>query len=157
MAITIRSEAFENGKAIPQHYSQDGRNVSPPLRFDGVPKEARELALIVDDPDAPRKDPYVHWVIYRIPGGAEGLPEAVDTGANPSRTAGARQGRNSAGHTGYDGPAPPPGHGTHHYHFHLYALDHELEIGDEPDKAALLDAMSGHVIGEGEITGTYER
>src|SRR5207249_4461685 len=117
--------------------------------------EARELALIVDDPDAPRDEPFVHWVMYNIPAEQSDLPEAIK--GKFESPGGAMQGKNSFGKIGYGGPAPPPGHGTHHYHFHLYALDQPLQTKGALDKKALLAAISGHVIDEGEIIATYER
>jgi hypothetical protein len=155
--ITLRSPGFEHGQAIPVKYSQDGENLSPPLRWQGAPAETAAFALVVDDPDAPTDEPWVHWVLYDIPAGEESLPEGVRQGAEPSVPSGARQGRNTSGHLGYDGPAPPRGHGTHHYHFKLYALDEAIEPAGEVDKIALLASIRGHVLDEGELIGTYRR
>lgn len=155
--MSITSSAFEDGEPIPEKYSQDGRNVSPPLSWDGVPDGARELALIVDDPDAPMDQPFVHWVIYNIPADATGLPEGVPQGATVSEPQGAVQGVNTAGNQGYDGPKPPHGHGTHHYYFKLRALDAKLDLGPGRSKADLNRAMEGHVLAEAELVGTYER
>jgi len=158
MSIQLTSDAFEPGGTIPTKYTDDGRNVSPPLKWGGVPAGTRELVLIVDDPDAPRAEPFVHWVLYKIPGDAPAIPEAA-----PSRrkdadwVRGAKQGENSRHDIGYFGPSPPRGHGTHHYHFHLYALDKPLEVEGGLDNKALIAAMSGHVLDEGELIGTYER
>ena len=105
---------------------------------------------IVDDPDAPVAEPWVHWVIYKIPGNATGLED----GAIP---AGALEGKNTFGNMGYGGPAPPRGHGVHHYHFKLYALDAPLQLKAGLDKKALLAEMAGHILGQGELIGTYER
>jgi len=160
MSLQISSEAFGDGQRIARKYTGDGENVSPPLHFDSVPKDAKELALIVDDPDAPRAEPFVHWVIYQIPAGQSDLPEAISPDAKLQSPAGAPQalqGKNSFGKIGYGGPAPPPGHGTHHYQFHLYALDEPLKAQGGLDKKALLAAMSGHVIEEAQIVATYER
>jgi hypothetical protein len=157
MAMTLHSTAFENGRPIPEAYSQDGKNLSPPLSWSGAPKEAAEFALIVDDPDAPREEPWVHWLIWKVPGSMDQLPEGVAKGAEPPMPSGARQGTNTSGSAGYDGPAPSKGHGTHHYHFKLYALDAELGLEAGADKAALLEAMEGHVLEEAELVGTYER
>ena len=157
MAVTVRSEAFSHGERIPTQYSQDGENVSPPLRFENVPDEAEELVLIVDDPDAPMDEPYVHWVIYKIPGDLDRLPEGVDDSPRPDQPIGAFQGPNSAGHVGYDGPAPPKGHGTHHYHFKVYAVDEEVNLEPGADKKTVLEVIEGHVLDQGELVGTYER
>src|SRR5437867_4073648 len=106
----------------------------------GCRKKAKELALIVDDPDAPRAEPFVHWVMYKIPADRRDLPEAIAPEAKPQSPTGALQGENSFGKIGYGGPAPPPRHGTHHYRFHLYALDEPLEAKSGLDKEALLAA-----------------
>ena len=155
--LTVRSTAFAAGEAIPGKYTGDGKDVSPPLAFSGAPAGTKQLALICDDPDAPRADPWVHWVIYRIPPDANGLPEGVATTAKLAQPAGTRQGKNSWGKIGYGGPAPPAGHGVHHYHFRLYALDAEIDLPAGAGKAELLAAMKGHVVAEGELIGTYER
>ena len=158
--ITVTSEAFKSGEPIPKKYSEDGSDVSPPLSWQNVPTAAKELALICDDPDAPTSEPWVHWLIYKIPADTNKLPEGVAADAELKSPAGARQGKNSwkMGKTvGYRGPAPPKGHGVHHYHFHLYALDAPLSIESKADKKQLLGAMKGHVLAEGELVGTYER
>lgn len=157
MSLQITSDAFGDGGPIPQKYTEDGENVSPPLHISGVPGQAKELAVVVDDPDAPRDEPFVHWVMYKIPADQSDLPEGIAPSAKPDSLSGAVQGKNSFGKTGYGGPAPPPRHGTHHYHFHVYALDQPLEARSSLDKETLLSKMSGHVIDEGEIIGTYER
>jgi Raf kinase inhibitor-like YbhB/YbcL family protein len=157
MSIRITSTAFESGQPIPRKYTGEGQDVSPALSWQGVPAGTKELALIVDDPDAPTPQPFVHWVIYKIPPTMSGLPEGVATDVSPSEPAGAMQGRNDFKKTGYGGPMPPKGHGTHHYHFKLYALDKPLNVQPGLDKAALLAAMKGSVIAEGELIGTYER
>ena len=127
------------------------------LRWNGVPDGAKELALICDDPDAPTPKPWVHWLIYKIPGDTLGLPEHVPVTPTLQAPVGARQGLTSWETIGYRGPAPPPGHGTHHYHFKLYALDTPLDLDEGADEPALVSAMQGHIIATGELTGTYER
>jgi Raf kinase inhibitor-like YbhB/YbcL family protein len=158
--ITVTSEAFKSGERIPKKYTEDGNDVSPALSWQSVPPDAKELAIICDDPDAPTSEPWVHWLIYKIPADAKSLPEGVAVDAELKSPAGARQGKNSwkSGKTvGYRGPAPPKGHGVHHYHFHLYALDAPLSLEAKADKKQLLAAMKGHVLAEGELVGTYER
>ncbi len=123
MSLTLSSTAFAGGKPIPRRHSGDGEDLSPPLSWSGVPSSARELALIVDDPDAPTKEPWVHWVIYKIPVGTEGFAEGVPPIGHPGYPPTALQGKNSWGSFGYRGPAPPKGHGVHRYFFKLYALD----------------------------------
>ena len=157
MTIKLETSAFANNETIPKRHTGDGEDISPALRWTGVPDEARELALICDDPDAPTPQPWVHWLIYKIPPQTDGLPENVAKTDRPPTPAGALQGRNSWGDLGYRGPAPPRGHGVHHYHFKLCALDAELDVPAAVEKPALLDAMKGHVLAQGELIGTYER
>jgi Raf kinase inhibitor-like YbhB/YbcL family protein len=160
MGMTIQSTAFGNGQPIPQKHTGDGQDVSPALAWQGVPDGTRELALICDDPDAPTPQPWVHWVIYKLPPTVPGLPEGVPPSSRLESPVAAVQGRNSwpgQQSVGYRGPAPPAGHGVHHYHFKLYALDAELDLQPGSDKSALLRAMQGHVLAEAEVVGTYSR
>ncbi len=157
MKLTIQSSAFVHGEPIPRRYSGEGEDLSVPLSWSDIPEAAKELAMIVDDPDAPRPQPWVHWVIYKIPAEATGLAEGIPPDAELSTPAGALQGKNTAGSIGYHGPMPPPGHGVHHYHFKLYALDTQLDLKSGADKQALLSAMDGHIVGQGELIGTYQR
>ncbi len=106
---------------------------------------------------APRPEPWVHWIIYKIPPEATGLPENVAKTDKPAAPAGGLQGKNSWGKIGYGGPAPPPGHGVHHYHFMLYALDAVLDVQPGLDKRQLLAAMKGHILAQGEVVGRYQR
>lgn len=155
MSIELRSDAFGSDEPIPERYTRDGENVSPPLRWSKLPEGTRELAIIVDDPDAPTR--FVHWIAYKIPPEAGGLPEGVQRRPSARQAAVGAQGRNSFRNVGYDGPAPPRGDGAHHYHFHVYALDEPLPGKDSLDERALRAAMRGHVLDEGELVGTYER
>ena len=157
MKLTVKSTAFAEGQVIPKKYTGEGQDVSPPLSWSGLPAETKELALICDDPDAPRAEPWVHWVIYKIPAAAAGLPENVARTEKVREPAGALQGKNSWGKIGYGGPMPPPGHGVHHYHFKLYALDAALEVPGGLTKDELVKRMKGHVLAEGELIGTYRR
>ncbi|MDR3634881.1 MAG: YbhB/YbcL family Raf kinase inhibitor-like protein [Isosphaeraceae bacterium] len=157
MSITVKSTAFDEGQAIPKRYTGDGEDLSPPLSWSQLPAGTKSLALVVDDPDAPRADPWVHWLIYRIPAEATGLKEGVPQKEQLAEPAGALQGKNSWGTAGYRGPAPPKGHGTHHYHFKLYALNLALDLKPGLEKHDLLNAISGHVLGHGELVGTYQR
>jgi Raf kinase inhibitor-like YbhB/YbcL family protein len=156
-AIVVTSNAFTQNQPVPRKYTGDGQNVSPPLAWSGVPAETRQLALIVDDPDAPSPQPWVHWVLYQLAANATSLPEGVPPSQRVADPAGGLQGRNSWGRVGYGGPEPPRGHGTHHYHFKLHALDTELKLAPGLDKSGLLKAMEGHILGTGELVGTYER
>jgi len=156
MSLNIVSSAFAPNGAIPGDYTCEGRDVSPPLAWSGVPAGAKSLALIVDDPDAPDpaapKMTWVHWVLYDIPASASGLPEAVAAAALPPGT---RQGVNDWGRPGYGGPCPPIG--RHRYFHKLYALDTVLPALARPDKAALEKAMQGHILGEAVLIGTYQK
>ena len=158
--LSIASKNFGPNERIPQvhAYPPEGENVSPQLSWSGVPEQTKELALVVDDPDAPREEPWVHWLLYRIPPtvteipqGASGDKRQLTEPRNPV------QGINDFDDLGWGGPLPPEGHGTHHYHFKLYALDRELDVGPGAAKADLLDAMEGHVLAETELVGTYSR
>lgn len=157
MSIKIESPAFKPNEPIPKRYTGDGEDVSPELSWSGVPMEAKELALICDDPDAPRAEPWVHWVIYKIPPNMPGLPVGVEATEDPPIPAHAIQGVNSWDTIGYRGPAPPPGHGVHHYHFKIYALGAKLDVNPGLTKDELLAAMKGKIIAEGELIGTYQR
>ena len=155
--LQITSTAFAGGQRIPKKYTGEAEDVSPALSWSNVPSGAKELALICDDPDAPQLQPWVHWLIYKIPPQTRDLPEGVPPERTLRSPAGAMQGINSFRKIGYGGPLPPPGHGVHHYHFKLYALDKPLDVQPGIDKTALLSAMRGSVIAEGELVGTYER
>ncbi len=157
MSLILHSTAFASGKRIPKRHTGDGEDLSPPLTWTGVPAAARELALIADDPDAPTPEPWVHWVIYKIPVATEGLAQGVPPMARPRFPATAVQGKNSWSSAGYRGPAPPRGHGVHRYFFKLYALDRSLDLPEGLDKPGLLRAMEGHIVAHCELTGTFER
>ncbi len=158
MTISITSDAFSAGAAIPKKYTADGEDKSPPLAWTGIPQSAKDLALVCDDHDAPSAQPWVHWVIYNIPADTKSLGESIPRQANAPSPPGAVQGVNSwpSDNVGYRGPSPPKGK-THHYHFHLYALDAALPATSGMNKEQLLAAIKGHVIAEGELIGTYER
>ena len=158
--LTLSSAAFADGERIPREhaYRPEGENVSPPLSWSGVPPGAKELALIVDDPDAPREEPWVHWVLYRIPASVAEISKNASQGSGQlTEPRGPFEGENDFGELGWGGPLPPKGHGTHHYHFKLYALDEELAVGEGAAKPDLLHAMAGHVLAEAELVGTYSR
>ena len=160
MTIRVTSSAWAPGAPIPAKYTGEGEDVSPPLAWDGLPSGTVELALVCDDPDAPTAEPWVHWVIYGIDAQVAGLPEAIPPQPEIDTPIAARQGKNSwsSGRTiGYRGPMPPPGHGVHHYHFKLYALDRKLDLPPGASKSELLAAMKGHLLATGELIGTYER
>lgn len=158
--LKISTDAFEPDGPIPSKYTGEGEDVSPALQFSGVPRGTKSLAIICDDPDAPRREPWVHWIIYNMPADTASLPEGVPRDAELESPAGAKQGINSwsSQNVGYRGPMPPPGHGIHHYHFKLYALDTTLDVTPtKADKDTILAAVKGHLLDEAEIVGTYER
>ncbi|MEI9963836.1 MAG: YbhB/YbcL family Raf kinase inhibitor-like protein [Caulobacteraceae bacterium] len=120
--------------------------------------EAESFVLVLEDPDAPREQPFVHWLIWNIPGTAVGLPRGVPTEPRikDGELKGAVQGRNDAGVFGYYGPKPPPGHGVHHYHFQLFALDKTLPMEPTTPLAELLNALKRDSIAKADLIGTYE-
>jgi Raf kinase inhibitor-like YbhB/YbcL family protein len=150
--VELKSAAFSEGGAIPPQYTCDGKDVSPPLAWTGVPSDAKSLALICDDPDAPAGD-WVHWVVFDVPPSASGFPEGVPP--SPEIAGLGRQGRNDFRRIGYGGPCPPKG--THRYVFTLYALDRTLGLPADTTKAQLLAASRGHVLAESRLTGKYTR
>lgn len=155
-SMMLTSTVFSQGGMIPQRYTCDGADVSPPLSWSGLPAGTKSLALVVDDPDAP--DPaaprmvWVHWVLYNLPPVAAELPEAVPAKALPQGTL---QGVNDWQRSGYAGPCPPVG--RHRYFFKLYALDVVLPDLGEPAKAVVEKAMHGHILGHAELMGQYQR
>jgi Raf kinase inhibitor-like YbhB/YbcL family protein len=156
MAFSLRSPAFSSGKAIPKKHTGDGEDVSPALAWDGAPDGTREFALVCDDPDAPSRDPWVHWLLYKIPADTTQLPEGLPARERLDELPGALQGRNSwtTGRVvGYRGPKPPSG--THRYFFNLYALSSPLTADPGLDKAGLLRMMEGRILGQAELMGTY--
>lgn len=142
----ISSPAFRAHGDIPARFTCEGQDVSPPLSFDVGDIGARSLALVVDDPDAPRGN-FVHWVLYNIPASTMSIAE----GAVPE---GALQGKNDFGRKGYGGPCPPGGR-KHRYVFTLYALDVELPDLRGPSRDELVAAMTGHILGQAQLVGTY--
>jgi Raf kinase inhibitor-like YbhB/YbcL family protein len=137
---------------IPEKYTCDGIDVSPPLVLSSVPDSTKTLALICDDPDAPMGT-WVHWVLFNLPANITELPENI----RPEKELenGAKQGMNDFHKIGYGGPCPPGG--THRYYFKLYALDTELNLEAGVTKSQLLEAMEGHILGEGQLMGRYKR
>ncbi len=152
MQIEISSSAFVHEGYIPQKYTCDGANVSPPLSWKNLPQGTKSIAIINDDPDAPMGT-WVHWIIYNIPAISNGLPENIKPMEKLSD--GTLQGKNSWGKIGYGGPCPPSG--THRYFFKIYALDTVLDLKSGATKDELLRAMKGHILAEGEFYGKYSR
>lgn len=147
------SEAVETDGRLAERYTALGDNVSPPLRWDRI-EEARSYALVVEDPDAPRDQPFVHWMMWDIPGDATELPEGLPNSAVAPN--GAVQGKNDMGAHGWFGPRPPAGHGTHRYYFQLFALDKMLGMDPETRLEDLVNALKRDTIAKGEMVATYE-
>ena len=156
--LSIESAAFPHNGRIPSQYtSADGDNIQPALRFGDVPAGTKALVLLVEDPDAPRPQPFVHWVAWGIPGTTTSLPERVPDIPRPEQPMGMRQGRNGMDKTGWFGPRPPEGDPKpHRYHFQIFALDTDLDLSENADRQALAAAIQGHVVGQGELTGLYQ-
>ena len=157
--FVLGSPTVRADQPVPRDYTADGHNVSPPLTWSNVPGGTKSLAVVCEDPDAGNPPPFVHWVIYKIPATAKGLPENIpfEPGAEmPPDIAGAIQGLSGFRRPFYRGPAPPPGK-VHHYHFVVYALDANLDLKPGLTRADLLAAIQGHVIGQGELVATYQR
>jgi Raf kinase inhibitor-like YbhB/YbcL family protein len=154
--FTISSSSFRNDQPIPVKYSRDGGDISPALNWEGVKAGTKSFALICDDPDAPGGT-WIHWVIYGIAGNSTGLPENIAKTETVTSLGGVKQGVNSYGSIGYGGPQPPRGHGVHHYHFQLYALDAEPNLAPRVTRQQLDAAMKGHIIAEADLVGTFER
>ncbi|MBN2377717.1 MAG: YbhB/YbcL family Raf kinase inhibitor-like protein [Sedimentisphaerales bacterium] len=159
LPMKIESTAFAANQPIPKKFTGEGDDISPPLTFTNLPEGTGELALICDDPDAPTPEPWVHWVIYKIPATTTALGQAMAPTPQMSEPAGALQGLNSwpSNNIGYRGPMPPPGHGVHHYHFKLFALDQPLDLKPGLSKNQLLAAMKNHILAQAELIGTYKR
>jgi hypothetical protein len=130
-------------------------NISPPLTWTAVP-DAKTWAVVVEDPDAPQEHPFVHWMIWNIPGDARGLPEGLPNTPALVTPQGALQGRNGMHGPGYFGPRPPVGHGLHHYYFQVFALDDAIDMGPETSLPDLLNALKGRTLASGELVATYE-
>jgi len=145
--LKVSSPAFEGHRRIPDRHTSNGEDVAPPLEWSGAPEGTKSFAVIVHDPDAPLVDGFTHWVAYGIAADATGLPEGGGD---------AVQGTNSMGKPGYMGPAPPPGHGPHHYYFWVYALDDDLDLEPGLDRRALFDRIEDHVIEQARLIGTYD-
>jgi Raf kinase inhibitor-like YbhB/YbcL family protein len=144
--LAVASPAFGHHEPIPGRHAGDGDDVAPALEWSGAPEGTKAFAVVVHDPDAPLVDGFTHWVAYGIPGEATGLPEGGGD---------ALAGTNSFGNQGYNGPAPPPGHGRHHYYFWVYALDEDVGLEPGLDRRTVLDRIEDHVIEQARLVGTY--
>jgi Raf kinase inhibitor-like YbhB/YbcL family protein len=147
--LQVSSEWFEQGASLPIRCTVDGEGIAPPLRFSEPSADTRSLVLVCEDPDAPMPEPYVHWLVYGIPPGVK----LLDASTLPAF----REGENSKLKVGFTPAAPPPGHGVHHYHFQLFALDTLVTLERGAGRSKLYEAMLGHVIDWGELVGIYRR
>lgn len=160
MCMTISSPAFFNGANIPREYTGEGADVSPPLKWRGLPKGTKELALVCEDCDASLEAAWVHWLVYGISPEISAFPENLPRESVVQVPVSVKQGANSwrtPSNIGYRGPMPPVDHGMHHYRFRLYALASELELSPGADRAALDEAMRGKILAESELVGLYRR
>jgi Raf kinase inhibitor-like YbhB/YbcL family protein len=151
--MRLTSTAFKNGEYIPEKYTCDGENLSPPLEWSNLPEGTRSIAIICDDPDAPRGT-WVHWILFDIPVDSTGLKEGVRPVATLPNVG--THGLNDFGETGYGGPCPPSGR-AHRYFFKLYALDYKLELKAAVSKKVVERAMKNHALGEAQLMGKYKR
>ena len=152
--MELMSTAFENGERIPERFTCEGEDVSPPLRWSGVPNDTESMVLICDDPDAP-DGTWSHWVVYNLPP----TPNELERGATLSDrlSEGLREGRNDFGRQGYGGPCPPRGDEAHRYHFRLYALGEKLSFKGSVTRAQVMDAIEGKTLDEAVLIGTFSR
>ena len=146
--MTVTSAAFGNNKAIPSGFTCDGPSASPPLKFGGVPKAAKDVAVIMTDPDLPGGGTFVHWAAWRLP--KSGVPEQT-------LPAGIVQGKNSIGNAAYAGPCPPSGSPPHHYIFTVSAVSKQITLAPGATADELRAAIKGNVLAQGRLTGTYQR
>lgn len=153
-AMSLASSAFAEGASIPEQYTCQGKNISPPLKWSGVPSQVKSLALIVDDPDAPAGT-WVHWLLFDLAPSTSELPEDFAAKGNMTAEMG-KQGMNDFKRSGYGGPCPPVGK-PHRYFFKLYALDTALQLKPGATKKDVERAMEKHIIGQGQLMGTYKR
>lgn len=151
--MKLTSTAFQAGGKIPQQFTCEGQDVSPDLSWSEAPKETKSFALVVHDPDAPRVDGFVHWVLYNIPASTNHIAQNVPkNGSIPEL---GLQGRNDSGKIGYIGPCPPSG--THRYFFRLYALRSSLSLGPDATYKEVMSGMEGTIIEQAELMGTYAK
>ena len=152
MVFQLSSPAFKEGETIPTKYTCDGQDISPPFTWTGAPPKTASFALINDDPDC-SGPPFVHWILFNLPGHRSELPENFARDAEfPDGTL---QGTNDFGRVGYGGPCPPSG--THRYFFKLYALDRVLTVPPKTTRDKLEAVMKGHILAHAQLMGTYRR
>ena len=155
--LKITSPAFDVNGKIPPRFTADGADISPALAWTNVPRGTQSLALILEDSDAASPEPLTHWIMYRIPPAITSIPEGVPTRDALDDPPNAVHGTNSFRVRGYSGPEPPRGHGAHHYHFRLYALNTMIDDAPGLTRSELMKLIRLHVISTAEVVGTYER
>jgi Raf kinase inhibitor-like YbhB/YbcL family protein len=153
--MKIYSDDFKNGERLADTYAYAKNNASPSLKWEDVPRNAKELVIICEDPDAP-VGTWVHWVLYGVPAEEDGIETAIPKWQTLDKLGHAKQGKNDFKKFGYDGPHPPPG-APHRYFFKLYALNEKLNLGAGQSAVQLRTAMEGKIIAEAEVYGTYSR
>ena len=155
VGVVVTSPAVDvEGRLDPVH-AQAGDDVSPALVWNMVP-DAQSWAVIVQDPDAPREEPPIHWAVWDLPGASTGLPQNVEKVAKPVTPQGAVQGVNSRGEHGWMGPKPPPGHGVHRYHFQVFAVGKVLGLAPSTPLVEVIGALKGNTVASGELVATFE-
>lgn len=151
--FTVTSKTVVEGKTIPKQHTGDGKDLSPALSWNKAPDTAKSIAVTCEDPDAPGGT-WFHWILFNLPPGTTSLKEGLDK--KPTLDDGSGQGINDFGKVGYNGPAPPKG-AEHHYHYKVFALDKKLDLKPGCDKKMFYEAIAGHVIMRGKLTGLYKR
>ena len=155
-SIEVSSPVFEYNGSIPVKYTADGQGISPPIEWSGVPPNAEAVVLLVEDADSPTPEPFVHAIVWDLPGSDAAIPEGALTSKREDGAIDA-MGRNSYFNASYLPPDPPPGHGTHRYVFQVFALDVVPRFESPPGRSALLEHIRGHVLAKGLLIGTYTR
>ena len=153
--VLVRCPVQEADGRLPDRYTAYYANISPPLRWTAVP-DAKAWAVIVEDPDAPFEEPFVHWMIWNIPGELTALPESIGNEPRPITPQNAVQGLNGRQGHGWFGPRPPVGHGVHRYYFQVFALNAAIDMGPDTPLVELLNALKARTIAQGEMMATYE-
>lgn len=153
--IRVTSPQLDAGASIPERHTEYGEGRAPALRWQPV-GGARSYAVLVEDPDAPTAEPFVHWLAWNIPPDMHELPEDIRGDTAPRAPSGMRQGRNDRGSIGWFGPRPPAGDAPHHYHFQVLALDAMLDLEEGASRDELLRTIDGRVIAKGELVATSE-
>jgi Raf kinase inhibitor-like YbhB/YbcL family protein len=152
--LTVSSPAAQPGKPMPDAYTAFGKDLSPPVSWDGVPPGVRSYVIVMEDPDAHTATPALHWLVYNIPGTAKGIGRNLRNKGEPIPSLGVLQGRNYAGGVGYLGPNPPPGDRPHHYHIEVFALASLLRLHPGVSLDKVIAAMNDNVLADGEVVVT---